>query len=255
MALGTSVPGVELEDRLSLPGAEGLDVDLVLAGLGSRTVAALIDLALQAAVLFVLAVMARLIGLWGVPILYVGGFMALLGYPVISETFVGGHTVGKAAMGIVVVSSEGSPVTFMSSVIRNVIRVIDLLPGTYFVGAVAILFTARNQRVGDLVAGTIVVQKRFDEAAARHTTFAYPPGMTVAPVLSPHVVGWDLSQVSAEEVAAVRSFLARRAVLDPTHRAQLAQTLSFQLLPKVAGVPLDGGPEMFLERIVAARPS
>ena len=64
---------------------------------------------------------------------------------------------------------------------------------------------------------------------------------------------WDVSQVTADEVAAMRSFLGRRHQLTPQHRAQLAQTLSFQVLHKVAGVPLEGGPEVFLERVVHAK--
>lgn len=258
---------MELQDRLTLEGAEGLDLDVVLAGLGSRTGAAMIDLLIQTAAIFAVAVVAGLFGDAGMAVAVTAAFLIVLGYPVAAETLAGGQTLGKRALGLAVVRADGAPVTFMASIIRNVLRVVDVLPGTYLVGAIAIFASARNQRVGDMAAGTIVVQRvkagthlvggyaapgayGFDPATAPG---AMVPGSTMPPVLSPAVVGWDVSAVTAEEVAAVRSFLVRRHQLDPTHRANLAQTLAFQILPKVAGVPLDGGPEFFLERIAAAR--
>lgn len=250
---------MELDDRITLAGPEGIDLEVVLAGLGSRVAAALIDVAAQVLAILALSFLGGLFGDAGVVLVAVGGFVVMLGYPVLAETFAGGQTLGKRALGLAVVRADGAPVTFVASAIRNVLRVIDILPGTYLVGAVAIFFSGRNQRVGDIAAGTLVVQRPRAGAnapvSARGVAWPVPtvPGSTMAPVLSPEVAGWDVSAVTAEEVAAVRTFLLRRASLDPGHRANLAQTLAFQLLPKVAGVPLDGGPEIFLERVAAAR--
>ena len=257
--LGVASSAVELDDRITLAGAEGVDLEVVLAGLSSRVAAALIDLTLQVLAILAVVALGSLFGDAGVVIATVGSFLVMLGYPVLAETFVAGQTLGKRALGLAVVRIDGSPVTFLGSAIRNVLRVVDILPGTYLVGSVAIFFSPRNQRVGDIAAGTLVVQKPRAGANAPFTPPGAPgmplgvPGSTMAPVLSPEVVGWDVSAVTAEEVAAVRTFLLRRADLDPGHRANLAQTLAFQLLPKVAGVPLDGGPELFLERVAAAR--
>lgn len=247
---------MELDDRITLAGAEGLDLEVVLAGLGSRVAAALLDLVLQVLAILTLAFLGGLFGDAGVVLVSVGGFLVMLGYPVLAEAFAGGQTVGKRALGLAVVRLDGAPVTFLGASIRNVLRVIDVLPGTYLVGAVAIFVSPRNQRVGDIAAGTLVVQRPRAGANAPRSAPLHAgatPGSTMAPVLSPEVAGWDVSAVTAEEVAAVRTFLLRRADLDPGHRANLAQTLAFQLLPKVAGVPLDGGPELFLERVAAAR--
>ena len=266
---------MELQDRLTVQGAEGIDLDVTLAGLSSRTGAAVIDLLIQTVAIMIMTFIAGQFGDAGLAVAVTGAFLVVFGYPVAAETLANGQTVGKRLLGIAVVNKSGTPVTFMASVIRNVLRVIDLLPGTYLVGGVAIFATARNQRVGDMAAGTIVIHRA---RAGTHLVGGYPatvvglggpgpagtsvpgsdpgawvPGTTVAPVLSPEVVGWDVSAVTADEVAAVRSFLVRRHQLNPTHRANLAQTLAFQILPKVAGVPLDGGPEYFLERIAAAR--
>jgi uncharacterized RDD family membrane protein YckC len=240
---------VELDDRVSVAGAEGLDHEMVLAGLGSRVAAAMVDLILQVLALTVLTFVGGLFGDAGVVLVSVGGFMVMLGYPVVAEAFAGGQTVGKRVFGMTVVRRDGTPVTFLTATVRNLVRVVDILPGTYLVGAVAIFVSPLNQRVGDMAAGTLVVNR--PRAGAGNLVSV--TGSAMAPVLSPGVVGWDVSSVTAEEVAAVRSFLLRRSELDPGHRANLAQTLAFQLLPKVAGVPLDGGPEVFLERVAAAR--
>ena len=253
-----------------MQGAEGIDLDVTLAGLGSRSGAAAIDLVLQTLAIFLIASVSSMFGDAGAAVSLTAAFLLVIGYPVVAETLSNGQTIGKRILGIAVVKSSGTPVTFLAALIRNVLRVIDALPGTYLVGAVSIFASARNQRIGDMAAGTIVVHRqragshlvggygasavgpgeRVDHSAAPG---GWVPGTTVAPVLSPEVAGWDVSAVTTEEVAAVRSFLIRRHQLDATHRADLAQTLAFQILPKVAGVPLEGGPEHFLERIAAAR--
>ncbi len=245
---------------MTVEGAEGIDLDVTLAGLGSRSGAAVIDLVLQFVAILLVTAVSGLFGDAGVAVAAVGGFLVLIGYPVVAEAFVGGQTVGKRALALAVVRVDGAPVSFMGALVRNLVRVVDALPGTYLVGAVAIFASARNQRLGDMAAGTVVIHRprAGTHLVGGHGAMSAPggsgvPGSEMPAVLSPEVVGWDVSAVTVEEVAAVRSFLLRRHQLDPTHRANLAQTLAFQILPKVAGVPLDGGPEYFLERIAAAK--
>ncbi|QXC61388.1 RDD family protein [Aquihabitans sp. G128] len=242
---------MELDDRLTLPSAEGIDLDLVLAGIGSRGAAFLLDLLLQFVLLLLLGLAGAAFDGLGLAFLAIGSFLVLLGYPIVLEAFASGQTLGKRALRIAVVASDGTPVRFLGAVIRNVVRPVDALPGVYLVGLVSILATKRAQRVGDLAAGTLVVHTaRKQVAAGQLDGFASGSGH---PALPPEAAGWDVSTVTQEELAAVRSFLARRHQLDPVHRANLAQALAFQLLPKVAGVPLDGGPEAFLDRVAAAK--
>ena len=186
--LGVASSAVELDDRITLAGAEGVDLEVVLAGLSSRVAAALIDLTLQVLAILALVALGALFGDAGMVIASVGGFVVMLGYPVLAETFVAGQTLGKRALGLAVVRIDGSPVTFLGSTIRNVLRVVDILPGTYLVGAVAIFFSPRNQRVGDIAAGTLVVQKPRAGANAASTPLGAPglplgvPGSTRTPV-------------------------------------------------------------------------
>jgi uncharacterized RDD family membrane protein YckC len=244
---------VELDERVTLPGAEGIDLDLVLAGIASRAAALVLDLVVQALLIGALA-----IGVTGlsenvaVSILAVGSFGVWFGYPILLEAFAEGQTVGKRALGIAVVRTDGTPAGFLAAAVRGVVKVIDLLPGVGTVGLVSMVATKRCQRLGDLAAGTLVVRRAarpqavaggpvgFDAVASG---YAPPPGTET----------WDTTGLSLEELAAIRAFLDRRAQLDPGQRALIAQTLAEHVLPKVAGVPLDGGPEVFLERLAWAR--
>jgi uncharacterized RDD family membrane protein YckC len=225
---------VELDDRVTVAGSGGDDLDLVLAGVGPRGLALLVDLVLQSVMLFAVMAAADAAGGLSTAVVVVAVAVIFLGYPTLAEAFAGGRTVGKAVLGISVVSVDGTPVTFPAAAIRNGLRLVDCLPGVYAVGTIAVLTTRRHQRLGDLAAGTIVVRR--------------------APASSAEEMArWDLSEVTADEVAAMRSFLGRRDDMDLRARAELAKTLSFQILPKVSGVPLEGGPEVFLERVVAAK--
>lgn len=242
---------------MTLAGAEGIDLDLVLAGIGSRGAALMLDSVVQFVALIVLGFVSAQFENAGVALLAIGIFGIVFGYSILMEAFAGGRTIGKMAVGIAVVRADGTPVTFLAATIRNVVRVIDLLPGVYTVGLISLLVTKRCQRLGDLAAGTIVVrpvrrtaQVGYDAGFGMQRGVGAPSGVPQAP---PEIATWDTSALSLDEVAAVRAFLSRRHQVAFAHRAQIAQTLAQQLLPKVAGIPLDGGPELFLERIAYAR--
>jgi len=238
---------VELEDRLTVASAEGIDLDLSLAGISSRAAAFLTDLIIESLALFLVFAVGSSFGDLGVAFSAIAFFMIFFGYPTLAETFAGGRTLGKALFKIHAVSIDGGPLTFLSAAIRNIVRVIDALPGVYLVGLISIVATKKNQRVGDLAANTLVIHKVRPTVPGRAGAWDLPAFAAV------DTSNWDVTSVTAEEVAAVRSFLMRRGQLDPSSRANLAQTLAFQLLPKVAGVPLEGGPEVFLERVVTAK--
>lgn len=246
-----------IDDRVTLASAEGIDLDLRTAGIGSRGAALGIDLFVEVVVLLVFGWVAATFGTIGVAWFSVLGFLVLIGYPIVAESAFDGRTVGKALVGIRAVHDDGSPLSFMGAATRGIVRLIDLLPGVGLVGAIAILASSRSQRLGDLAAGTLVVHD--STARSRRREFerhgGIETGLTMPPVLSPEQAGWDVSGVRPDDLVAARAFLARRHQIDAHHRAELAERLARQLEPKVAGVPVDGGPEMFLERIVSARTS
>jgi uncharacterized RDD family membrane protein YckC len=248
---------VELDETVSLAGAEGIDLDLPLAGIASRSGALIIDLVLQIVAFFVLGFVASFFTSdegdgAGVALVSIGAFAVLFAYPIVADAFFG-RTLGKAALGLAVVRTDGAPITFLASAIRNLVRAIDLLPGGYLVGLIAVLASKQNQRLGDMAAGTLVVRRQREQQVVGGPAAFDPLFGQLPPAPPDEIAAWDTSAVTAEEVAAVRAFLGRRHQIDAGHRHQLADALARALVPKVAGVPLDGGPEAFLERVAYAR--
>lgn len=243
---------MELENRQRIATAEGVDVDLVIAGFGSRFLAGMIDGLVFIVVILASAAIAGFAGVLGPAYLAVVSFGVLFAYPVIAEVLGNGRTLGKLLVGLRVVTEDGGPVGFTTSAIRNALRLVDILPGLYTVGAFAAVFTRRSQRLGDLAAGTLVVRDRL-AAAPRSAGFSQAPMSAPMAQLPPDAATWDVSAVTAEELAAVRSFLDRRWTLDPAARARLGTELAVRLRSKVVGPPEQYGPEPWLEYVVAAK--
>ena len=238
---------VEYEDHVVIKTPEGVDLELTLAGVGSRFTSALVDLAIQSLLLLALFVVFAVGGfgsLGGVAVFTVVGFAVFAGYDILFEVFSSGKTPGKRLNGLRVVRDDGRPVGFLTSTVRNVLRLVDILPSAYLVGIISILVTRQNQRIGDVAAGTIVVRER------RATQ---PLPRAARSVQAPAPVAWDLSALTADDLVAVRLFLERRHELDWNVRSARAQELARALLPKVAGVPSSYTAEQFLEQVAAAK--
>jgi uncharacterized RDD family membrane protein YckC len=247
---------VELEDRITIATAEGVELELQLAGLGSRLIAGGIDFAIQLVAVLVVAAVTGVVtsdsnsGI-GVAVFAVLAFAILYLYNVLFEVLGGGRTPGKRWNQLRVVRVFGGSVDVPASAIRNVLRVIEGPPLLGIPAMVSILATQRNQRLGDLAAGTLVIReqprarrrrwRRGRRAAAREET-------DVALAVSDDA-GWDVSAVSAQELAMVRRYLERRKTLAPAARRELAFQLEQGLRAKVAGVPEGLSPVRFLEAL------
>jgi uncharacterized RDD family membrane protein YckC len=240
---------VEFEDRIQIATPEGVDLELTLAGLGSRFVAQMLDLLVQAALAAAVAVGLGAIGGYGLAVVSVAIFAIVFLYQPFFELVAGGRSPGKRWTGLRVVMQGGEPVGLRASAVRNVIRILDFLPVAYLIGSVAILVSGRNQRLGDLAADTIVVRERRGTATRQGG-----PSWLHAPVAdTPASAAWDVSAISAGELAAVRSFLQRRDELTVDARNHLAGELVRRLQPKVAGVQPGVEGERFLETLAAAK--
>jgi uncharacterized RDD family membrane protein YckC len=234
---------VGFEDRLAIATPEGVEVELTLAGIGSRFIAAGIDFAIQILVTIALGVLLRPAGDAGFAVFTSLVFALIFFYDVLFEVLGRGKTPGKRASGLRVVGPGGRPITLVRSAVRNILRIVDILPGFYFVGMVVVFVTRLNQRIGDLVAGTHVVRDRHPE----------PPAAELPRIDPGPAAAWDVSAVSGEDVATVRSFLERRADLHPQARRALAADLASRLRPRVGGVSGSIDDERFLELLVAAK--
>jgi uncharacterized RDD family membrane protein YckC len=244
---------VEYEDRIRIATPEGVDLELTLAGVGSRFTSALVDLLIQVVLLVAFALLF-LRGLdsaggggVGAALFAILSFLLFLGYDILFEVYASGRTPGKRLNGLRVVREDGSPVTFLPSAVRNVLRLVDILPSFYLVGITSILTTRRNQRLGDLAAGTLVVRERHARSprAVRHEE----PAARAAPGWE----AWDVSGVTREEAIAVRRFLDRRHELTREARLRLGDELATALRPRVPGVPDTVRGESFLEQLAAAK--
>jgi uncharacterized RDD family membrane protein YckC len=234
------------EDRLAIATPEGVEVELTLAGIGSRFIAAGIDFTIQILVVIALAVLLRPAGDAGFAVFTSVVFALIFFYDVLFEVLGRGRTPGKRSSGLRVVGPGGRPITLVRSAIRNILRIIDILPGFYGIGMTVIFITPRNQRIGDLVARTHVVRDRYADSSAAPTIVL--PRVDTGPAAT-----WDVSAVAADDVATVRAFLERRDALHSQARLELAGQLAGRLRPRVGGAPPTMGDETFLELLVAVK--
>lgn len=163
-----------MKSQYEIRTPEWATIELRIAGVGLRALAALIDVGLIGAVdaLLVLLISwqsartpAQLLARGGahVPVLYIIGglfvimFFFTVFYFVLWESLGRGQTPGKRALHLRVVSTEGRRVTFFSALVRNLVRIVDFLPSGYLIGLVTMLITPQEQRLGDLAAGTVVI--------------------------------------------------------------------------------------------------
>jgi len=266
-----------LEDRHVTATPEGVSLNVVLAGPGSRFAAYLLDFAIQVALFVVVAVLVGLVTAGGgeTSRLLARGALALfffldfIGYFVLCEMLTSGRSVGKRAAGLRVVRADGGAPGFWSSALRNALRLIDMIPFPfYLVGGVLVLATTRNQRLGDLAGGTVVIRNRtaastvlagraWDDTA-QWTGVAGAPGWVPASpwgpgVLPPELAHWDVSAVTAADTTVVGMFLSNRYGYTPEARERLGTGLARGLWPRVAGAPHTLAPEQFLEAVVLVK--
>ena len=269
---------MEYEDRITIWAPEGLALDYTLAGLGSRFLAGLVDVAIRVIVLGAVVAILEVAGAPSTVVLIVfvvGAFLALFGYDIAFEVWAAGRTPGKRWNGLRVLMANGQSVTFSASAVRNLMRVIDIWATAMVAGSVSIIVTPRNQRLGDLAGGTIVVRERRagairfgrtaqSSSASPAATTADPssadpsapdPPAADPPTERPAVpAGLDVTAITASELSAVRDFLSRRDRLSREARGRVADTLATTLSPKVGGLPPGRmSAERLLETIAAAK--
>jgi uncharacterized membrane protein SpoIIM required for sporulation/uncharacterized RDD family membrane protein YckC len=222
----------DYRQHLEIETPEHVVLDLEIAGIGSRALAAVIDMGiLVGASLATLLVLSILSG-YGIslghiaPVLVaIGGFLVWNGYFILFEGLRRGQTPGKRMAGIRVVMDTGHPVTFGAAAARNLLRVADFLPPPYLIGLLLVAFHPRAKRLGDLVAGTVVSRDRPQEASgiARDTTMGEAP--------------LSIPELDDETYRLIAQFAARQADLAPAARMRLAAGLTARLAdhPSPAG--------------------
>ncbi len=229
-----------LHRRIALETPEHVKLEYQLADLGSRAAALAVDLAIIVAAMLLVALVFRYTGGFGQAVLYIVGFFAMWGYFLFFEAVWDGRTPGKRALGLRVLHDGGEPLSFQGSVLRNLIRIVDLQPGLAgMAGAASILLNRRAQRLGDLVAGTIVVRD-----AGGGEMFGEEPqadGRAGRP------------RLSVEQFALVAGYVVRRAGLEPDVRRRVAASVWDAVRSAAGGGSLDpeAAPDTHLVRLHA----
>ena len=142
---------------------EAVVLDFELAGLASPAVAKLLDFLIEGVTIFALAIIVGIAvpGTVGVIVIVVGLALVIFGYPVLCETTLRGRSPGKMAFGLRVVTVEGAPEAPRHTFIRSTVGIVDfLIPPGGLSAVVSSLLSPRSQRLGDLVAGTMVLRER-----------------------------------------------------------------------------------------------
>lgn len=220
-----------LSQTIDVETPELVILSYTIAGVGSRALAAVIDsliiLAGMIAISLAFAAAPRqprsnpgAVDAWGSAILIFAIFCLLWGYYVLFEGLADGQTPGKRILRLRVVRDGGYSVTFGASAIRNLVRLIDIQPfGFYAVGMLSVILTKSGKRIGDMVAGTIVVREALVRQLA--PAVASPGDAAAAAPLQ--------TALTEEEFTVLERFVERRGTLDPERRTALAAQLAARL--------------------------
>jgi uncharacterized RDD family membrane protein YckC len=200
-----------LDTRYHVETPEGIDLVLRPASLVPRALAFTIDLLIRGAILLVALIVLAILGQFGAALGTIIYFLVNWWYMVLFEVLNQGRSPGKQMMGLRVIHDDGTPIGWASSLTRNLLRFVDVLPFGYCLGVVSCLSNRSFKRLGDLAAGSLVVYR--DAASVR------PPLSEGDSLRAPFAL-------TLAEQRAVLGFAERQATLSVARRAELAAILA-----------------------------
>jgi uncharacterized RDD family membrane protein YckC len=223
-------------------------LDVQIAQLPVRALSAIIDVT----VVFILYITG--VVLWATTltqfdpalsasVLIVFTVLTIVGYPTIFETATRGRSLGKLAMGLRVVSDDGSPERFRQALFRALAGVIEIWTLTGGPAVICSLVSAKGKRIGDIFAGTVVISER-------------APRMSPPPPMPPQLAWWastlQLSGLRPEQAELARQFLSRVSQLDPQLRDQMAYRIAGDVVAQISPPPPPGAPPQYVLAAVLA---
>ena len=220
------------QERLTIDTPEQVALELPVAGIGSRFLAATVDSVLQAALYVAVIVaffyglpMARPFGtarLIGPALAILFAFCVYWGYFAFFEIVWKGQTPGKRVAKIRVIKDSGRPINALEAIGRNVLRAVDFLPALYGLGVFVMLLNRYSRRIGDYVAGTVVVYDKWSNDLPLNwdvLSGALPPSAQTI-------------RLTAEELGLIETFLLRRFDLDPVVRDEMAGQIARRVMER-----------------------
>lgn len=248
---------IETEETLIIETPERVQLEFALASIGNRFLAVAIDHLIQYLSIFLIAWFFLSIAgysgsdvvdapeqllteapKWVVATLIIILFLIFAGYFIAFEWLWSGQTPGKRLLKLRVIREDGRPLTLWESIARNLLRIGDAVPGfivpVYSVGLIAIFLSSRDQRLGDIFAGTVVIRERADEAPTFVETFSNRiADSAFVRVQAPVACSSDLTKLSERELEVVESFLRRRWDLTERQRLWMAWRIALPLMYKL----------------------
>ncbi|MBV6495875.1 MAG: RDD family protein [Acidobacteria bacterium ACB1] len=258
------------EETLIIETPERVELEFSLASIGNRFMAVGIDHFIQFVSIFVVAWILAWIASgsstslfedspkWVTAIMIIAVFVLFSSYFVVFEWLWNGQTPGKRLMKLRVIREDGRPLTLWEAIVRNLLRIADAAPGfvipVYSVGLITIFLNARDQRLGDIFAGTVVIRERIDKAPTFADTFTKriaDPALTR--VQKPVTFTADISKITEDEIEVAEVFLRRRWDMSERQRVwmawRIALPLMYKLKPRYSEA--DFTYEGFLEELLA----
>jgi uncharacterized RDD family membrane protein YckC len=234
------------DETLDIQTPENVAFGYQVAGIGSRFLAALIDtliiILLQIVVLVVLLLVLRAFNVtlldggvasWVYAIFGLIAFVFYWGYYIFFEMLWNGQTPGKRRVGLRVLRANGTPIALSESLIRNLARIVDILPAAYGIGIVTMFLDRQSRRLGDIAAGTLVV---YDRAPISIQDLSVKRDIHLRPWALANISldGFPIERLTNDDLNLIESFLQRRDQL--THRDQLAIQILNRLYSRL-GLP------------------
>lgn len=248
---------IETEETLIIETPERVPLAFALASIGNRFLAVAIDHFIQYLAMFLIAwlflsvsgtsftdsgstaeELLKEMPKWTVAILIIILFLVFSGYFIFFEWLWDGQTPGKRLLKLRVIREDGRPITLWEAIARNLLRIFDAAPGfflpVYSVGLIVIFLNNRDQRVGDLFAGTVVIRERTDEAPTFTETFSNPVSDAAFRRVQKRAdLRANVNLLTESEIEVVEAFLRRRWDLTERQRLWMAWRVALPLMYKI----------------------
>lgn len=250
-------PLIKSEETLIIETPERVQLEFALASIGNRFLAVSIDHFIQYLAIFLVAWLAlsfagygtnevidapdRLLiemPKWTIAVLIIVLFLIFAGYFAAFEWLWNGQTPGKRLLKLRVIREDGRPLTLWEAIARNLLRIGDAVPGfvlpVYSIGLIVIFLSERDQRLGDIFAGTVVIRERTDTAPTFAETFSNRlTDAAFIRIQKPSGVAADVRLLTEREIEVVESFLRRRWDLTDRQRSWMAWRIALPVMYKL----------------------
>ncbi len=249
-------PFIETEETLIIETPERVPLAFALASIGNRFLAVAIDHFIQFLTMFIVAwaliswtgvgdnfnrpaaEMIAEMSKWTLALMIIILFLIFAGYFIFFEWIWNGQTPGKRLLKLRVIREDGRPITLWEAIARNLLRIFDAVPGfvipVYSIGLVSIFLSNRDQRIGDLFAGTVVIRERTDEAPTFAETFSNQVSDAAFRRVQKHTdFRADVNLLTEDEIEVVESFLRRRWDLNERQRLWMAWRVALPIMYKI----------------------